>query len=99
MLLRYQLVYDYELYLISILFPAFQYLSSPLSILPYLSEKAQLQPDFFDRLKGGHPPSFFFYPSSASGKRSKVRPLCAPMNAQLPNAGTQFGKEHPRRSR
>ena len=51
MLLRHQLVYDYELYLISILFPAFQYLASPLSILPYLSEKAQLQPDFFDRLK------------------------------------------------
>ena len=99
MLLRHQLVYDYELYQISIYFPAFQYLSSPLSILPYLSEKAQLQPDFFDRLKGGHPPSFFLYPSSASGKRSKVRPLCTPMNAQLPNAGTQFGKEHPRRSR
>ena len=50
MLLRHQLVYDYELYQISIHFPAFQYLSSPLSILPYLSEKAQLQPDFFDRL-------------------------------------------------
>ena len=26
-------------------------LSSPLPILPYLSEKAQLQPDFFDRLR------------------------------------------------
>ena len=51
MLLRHQLVYDYELYQISIYFPAFQYLSSPLSILPYLSEKAQLQPDFFDRLR------------------------------------------------
>ncbi|WP_418724605.1 hypothetical protein, partial [Dysosmobacter sp.] len=41
-----------ELYQISIHFPAFQHLSSPLSILPYLSEKAQLQPDFFDTLKG-----------------------------------------------
>ena len=51
MLLRHQLVYDYELYQISIHFPAFQYLASPLSILPYLSEKAQLQPDFFDRLR------------------------------------------------
>ena len=51
MLLRHQLVYDYELYQISIHFPAFQHLSSPLPILPYLSEKAQLQPDFFDRLK------------------------------------------------
>jgi hypothetical protein len=44
------LVYDYELYQISIHFPAFQHLASPLPILPYLSEKAQLQPDFFDRL-------------------------------------------------
>ena len=51
MLLRHQLVYDYELYQISIHFPAFQHLSSPLPILPYLSEKAQLQPDFFDRLR------------------------------------------------
>ncbi|MCB6501234.1 hypothetical protein LI148_12310 [Colidextribacter sp. 210702-DFI.3.9] len=50
MLLRHQLVYDYELYQISIHFPAFQHLASPLPILPYLSEKAQLQPDFFDRL-------------------------------------------------
>jgi len=50
MLLRHQLVYDYELYQISIHFPAFQHLSSPFPILPYLSEKAQLQPDFFDRL-------------------------------------------------
>ncbi|WP_418723970.1 hypothetical protein, partial [Dysosmobacter sp.] len=41
-----------ELYQISIHFPAFQHLSSPLSILPYLSEKAQLQPDFFDTLSG-----------------------------------------------
>ncbi|MEF2957059.1 MAG: hypothetical protein U0O27_07215, partial [Oscillospiraceae bacterium] len=48
-----QLVYDYELYQISIHFPAFQHLASPLSILPYLSEKAQLQPDFFDRLEKG----------------------------------------------
>ena len=51
MLLRYQLVYDYELYQISIHFPAFQHLASPLSILPYLSEKAQYLLDFFDRLK------------------------------------------------
>ena len=51
MLLRHQLVYDYELYQISIHFPAFQHLASPLPILPYLSEKAQLQPDFFDELK------------------------------------------------
>ena len=51
MLLRHQLVYDYELYQISIHFPAFQHLASPLPILPYLSEKAQLQPDFFDRLE------------------------------------------------
>lgn len=51
MLLRYQLVYDYELYQISIHFPAFQHLSSPLPILPYLSEKAQYLLDFFDRLK------------------------------------------------
>ena len=50
MLLRHQLVYDYELYQISIHFPTFQHLLSPLSILPYLSEKAQLQPDFFDML-------------------------------------------------
>lgn len=55
MLLRHQLVYDYELYQISILFPAFQYLASPLPILPYLSEKAQLQPDFFDTLSGCTP--------------------------------------------
>ena len=55
MLLRHQLVYDYELYQVSIHFPAFQHLSSPLPILPYLSEKAQLQPDFFDRLKLGSP--------------------------------------------
>ena len=53
MLLRHQLVYDYELYQISIHFPAFQHLSSPFPILPYLSEKAQLQPDFFDRLRKG----------------------------------------------
>jgi len=46
------LVYDYELYQISIHFPAFQHLASPLPVLPYLSEKAQLQPDFFDELKG-----------------------------------------------
>jgi hypothetical protein len=52
MLFRHQLVYDYELYQISIHFPAFQHLASPLPILPYLSEKAQLQPDFFDRLRG-----------------------------------------------
>ena len=52
MLLRHQLVYDYELYQISIHFPAFQHLASPLPILPYLSEKAQLQPDFFDMLRG-----------------------------------------------
>jgi len=44
------LVYDYELYQISIHFPAFQHLSSPDSILPYKCEKAQLKPDFFDRL-------------------------------------------------
>ena len=50
MRLRHQLVYDYELYQISIHFPAFQHLASPLPILPYLSEKAQLQVDFFDRL-------------------------------------------------
>ncbi|WP_418724055.1 hypothetical protein, partial [Dysosmobacter sp.] len=43
-----------ELYQISIHFPAFQHLSSPLSILPYLSEKAQLQPDFFDTLRSAH---------------------------------------------
>ena len=54
MRLRHQLVYDYELYQISIHFPAFQHLASPLSILPYLSEKAQLQPDFFDRLNQGN---------------------------------------------
>ena len=53
MLLRHQLVYDYELYQISIHFPAFQHLSSPLPTLPYLPEKAQLQPLFFDRLRGG----------------------------------------------
>ncbi|MCF2595558.1 DUF1538 family protein [Pseudoflavonifractor phocaeensis] len=52
MLLRHQLVYDYELYQISIHFSAFQHLSSPLPILPYLSEKAPLQPLFFDRLSG-----------------------------------------------
>mgnify|MGYP004633976713 CR=1 FL=1 len=28
-----------------------QHPSSPVPILPYLSEKAQLQPDFFDRLR------------------------------------------------
>lgn len=50
MVSRHQLVYDYELYQISIHFPTFQHLLSPLSILPYLSEKAQLQPDFFDML-------------------------------------------------
>ena len=57
MLLRHQLVYDYELYQISIHFPAFQHLASPLPILPYLSEKAQLQPDFFDRLQQAGMPS------------------------------------------
>ena len=35
MLLRHQLVYDYELYQISIHFPAFQHLASPDSIVPY----------------------------------------------------------------
>ena len=60
MLLRHQLVYDYELYQISIHFPAFQHLASPLPILPYLSEKAQLQPDFFDRLKPPGEGGFFF---------------------------------------
>ena len=50
MLLRHQLVYDYELYQISIHFPAFQHLASPDSIVPYLSVKAQHQLDFFDRL-------------------------------------------------
>ena len=62
MFLRHQLVYDYELYQISIHFPAFQHLSSPLPTLPYLPEKAQLQPLFFDRLRGGKeifPPLFF----------------------------------------
>ena len=57
MLLRHQLVYDYELYQISIHFPVFQHLASPLPILPYLSEKTQLQPDFFDMLK--HKPESF----------------------------------------
>ena len=62
MVSRHQLVYDYELYQISIHFPTFQHLSSPLSILPYLSEKAQLQPDFFDMLscRGVDLPGSFF---------------------------------------
>ncbi|MBS5567642.1 MAG: hypothetical protein KHX62_07905, partial [Firmicutes bacterium] len=59
MLLRHQLVYDYELYQISIHFPAFQHLSSPSPILPYLSEKAQLQPGFFDRLKRSQTAALF----------------------------------------
>jgi len=54
------LVYDYELYQISIHFPAFQHLASPLPILPYLSEKAQLQPDFFDELRERHDESRVF---------------------------------------
>ena len=73
MLLRHQLVYDYELYQISIHFPAFQHLASPLPILPYLSEKAQLQPDFFDRLKrqshyGAAAFSFFFTHSNRGSR-------------------------------
>ena len=64
MLLRHQLVYDYELYQISIHFPAFQHLSSPLPTLPYLSEKAQLQPLFFDTLRGTVSKRSLFYMSS-----------------------------------
>ena len=75
MLLRHQLVYDYELYQISIHFPAFQHLASPLPILPYLSEKAQHLLDFFDRLKGPFSsaengpffPSLYFASSAYSG--------------------------------
>ena len=66
MLLRHQLVYDYELYQISIHFPVFQHLASPLPILPYLSEKAQLQPDFFDRLKPPGEGGFFILQSPKS---------------------------------
>ena len=51
MLLRHQTFYIYNLYDSAIQFSAFQHLSSPLPILPYLAEKAQLQPDFFDRLR------------------------------------------------
>ena len=39
-----------NLYDSTIQFSAFQHLSSPIFILPSTCEKAQLQPDFFDRL-------------------------------------------------
>ena len=74
MVSRHQLVYDYELYQISIHFPTFQHLSSPLSILPYLSEKAQLQPDFFDMLscRGVDLPGSFFAVSRRLDSRRKM---------------------------
>ena len=62
MLLRHQLVYDYELYQISIHFPAFQRLSSPLPALPYLYRKSPAPAALFrqtERGKGNLSPSVF----------------------------------------
>ena len=83
MLLRHQLVYDYELYQISIHFPAFQHLSSPLPILPYLSEKAQHLMDFFDEL----------------GKRSRLAALSLALFTFRACGGRWPARRQPRRHR
>ena len=63
MIFRYQAVYSYDLYGITIHFSAVQSLSPPATIVPLLKEKALLILDFFDK------------PSTCCIARKRVAPL------------------------